>query len=192
MLEQLTMSFREFCESWVETCLSLEREQPDKYTRARMRGIAFKELFRELLSSFELEGYKILEKKKIIGIDHKFNFLFAKVSASDVGDIEPSDVLAVLEAKSHGFFGYAPIHEMKSVFEAVKRSNPQTKLFYVTFRETGTHDDKFKEIFANRSQNYYRLSDSGDGMQIPPKRYFPGEWDRLLKDLNSIVTDNYK
>jgi hypothetical protein len=42
------------------------------------------------------------------------------------------------------------------------------------------------EVKAHGSQNYYMLSDSGDGVQLPPKAYFPNEWDRLIKDLAEL------
>jgi hypothetical protein len=56
----------------------------------------------------------------------------------------------------------------------------------VTFRETNTYDRKDREIFGKHVKEYYRLSDSGDGVQLPPKAYFPNEWDRLIKDLSEL------
>ncbi|MEM2129610.1 MAG: hypothetical protein QXZ70_03320 [Candidatus Bathyarchaeia archaeon] len=184
----MSTNFKDFCEDWIYICERLDREQSDKYKRAREKGKEFKEIFSELLSHFVPNGYKILRQKKVEGVDHKFNFLFVKTSASEYGDLKPSNVMAVVDAKSHGFFGYSAIYEMKSTFETVKRKYPHIKLFYVTFRETDTYDEKFREVFGQMSQHYYRLSDSGDGVQMPPKRYFPNEWDRLIRDLSSLKT----
>lgn len=98
----------------------------------------------------------------------------------------PSKVLAAFEVKSHGFYGYKPIHKIKSVFEKVKKAAPEINLFYITFRETDTYDRNVRQIFGDLSSNYYRLSDSVDGVQLPPPRYFPSEWNRLMKDLSKL------
>lgn len=181
----MSLTFENFCENWIQTYRLTEKEQPNKYERAKERGRAFKELFLELLTSYVPKDYKIFAQMKIEDVDHKFNFVIGKPSSSE-SVYEKSDILAVIEAKSHGFFGYAPIHQMKSVFEDVKQKYPSAKIFYVTFRETNTYDLKFKDIFGRFSQDYYRLSDSGDGVQVRPRYFFPSEWDRLTRNLSSL------
>jgi hypothetical protein len=78
----------------------LEREEPDKYKRARLKGVEFREHFLQVISDYVPKGYKILEKKRIDGIDHKFGFLVAKAPVIESGVVDPSDILAIVEAKS--------------------------------------------------------------------------------------------
>ena len=55
---------------------------------------------------------------------------------------------------------------------------------FFIFRETNYYDKEARSSFGKDATWYYRLSDSGDGVQIPPKSYFPTEWDRLIADLS--------
>jgi hypothetical protein len=180
------MNFKEFCNNWVNFCIELDKRESDKYKKGKIKGKRFEEKFYKILSEYVPKSYRIAYQKKIKGVDYKFDFLFIKSDVPDFYDIDPSKVLAVFEVKAHGIYGYDAIRHVKSIFEDVKRTNPQIKLFYVTFKETNTYDRKVREIFGNLVQHYYRLSDSGDGLQMPPPRYFPNEWNRLMKNLSAL------
>lgn len=95
----------------------------------------------------------------------------------------PSDVLAALEVKSHGFFNHERVEKVNSAFKNLEKAFPRIKRFYATFRETNYYDREARNSFGRNATWYYRLADSGDGVQMPPKAYFPSEWDRLLTDL---------
>jgi len=182
----MSLNFKEFRENWVSFCIELDRRKLNKYEKGKIKGKKFEEEFYKILSSFVPKSYRIAYQKKIKDIDYKFDFLFIKSDAPDFYDIDPSKVLAVFEVKSHGFYGYKDIHKIKSVFESVRKIGLEIKLFYITFRETDTYDKKVRAILGNLGSNYYRLSDSGDGVQMPPPRYFPNEWDRLIEDLFTL------
>jgi hypothetical protein len=181
------ISFKEFCDRWVDFCIQLERKMLGKYAKGKIKGVEFEKFFFEnVLSSFASKDQRFLHQMRIRGINYKFDFLLVNRDASDIFDIEQSQVLAAFEVKAHGFYSYKAIEHVKSILESVERANPQIRLFYITFRETNTYDRKVREVFGNLAQRYYRLSDSGDGIQLPPRRYFPNEWDKLIENLKLL------
>lgn len=150
-----------------------------------------------MLISFIPKGYRTERKKRIKGIEYEFDFLILKRNASEYYvtissrraiAFSPSDVLAALEVKSHGFFNHERIETVKSAFKNLQKTFPQIKPFYVTFRETNYYDKEARNSFESNATWYYRLSDSGDGVQLPPKSYFPNEWNRLMEDLKALKT----
>jgi hypothetical protein len=158
-----------------------------KGERGKGIGAEFEKYFFEnVLSSLKTQGQKLVSQKKIRGINYKWDFLLVEQNVSDMFDMDPSRVLAAFEVKAHGAYGYKSVYHLREVLDSVEKANPNIKLFYVTFRETDTYDRKDREIFGKHVQKYYRLSDSGDGVQLPPKAYFPNEWDRLIKDLAKL------
>lgn len=173
------ISFEEFCDGWVKICLQSRS--------AEEKGIKFEEYFLEkALLPFIPKGYRIVKQSKIKGIDYKFDFLIVRSNATEYYGIVPQDVLAAFEVKSHGFYSQPNIERVKFTFETIERAYPQIKLFYVTFRETNYYDRKARSIFEDDIGWYYRLSDSGDGVQLPPKSYFPNEWSRLTANLLAL------
>jgi hypothetical protein len=181
------IGFTEFCDGWVDFCIKINREGLDKGQRGKGIGAEFEKYFFEnVLSSLKIQGQKFVSQRKIQGINYKWDFLLVDQNASDMFDMDASEILAVFEVKAHGAYGYKSVYHLRDVFDSVEKANPKIKLFYVTFRETDTYDRKDREIFGRHVQKYYRLSDSGDGVQLPPKTYFPDEWDRLIKDLSEL------
>jgi len=182
----MALNFKEFCNNWVKFCIELERRKLKKYEKGKIKGKKFEEEFYKILLEYMPKGYRIAYQKKIRDVDYKFDFLFIKSDAPDFYDINPSKVLAAFEVKAHGFYSYKAIENVKSVLESVRKIRPEIKLFYITFRETDTYDEKVRAIFGKFEPNYYRLSDSGDGVKMPPPRYFSNEWNRLMKDLSAL------
>lgn len=173
--------FEAFCNNWINSCKNLKNES--NY----IKGSEFEKEFCNILLAFVPLGYKIVYQKKIKGINYKFDFIIIKSECLEYFyDIEFSMVLAAFEVKSHGFFKRDDIQKTKNAFQDVNNLNKNIKLFYVTFREANNKDKIVNEIFNEHSLNYYRLSDTGDGVQLPPKKYFPEEWNRLMNDLKSL------
>lgn len=181
------IGFKEFRNRWVDFCKRINKEGLSKGERSKGIGAEFEKYFFEnVLSSLKIQGQKLVSQRKIRGINYKWDFLLVNENSSDMFEIDPSKALAVFEVKAHGGYGYKSVYHLRDVFDSVERANPQIKIFYVTFRETDTYDRKDREIFGKHVQEYYRLSDDGDGVQLPPKAYFPNEWDRLVKDLSEL------
>lgn len=176
----MTLTFEDFCSGWNDICLRSSAEE---------KGPKFEGYFLEnVMLPYIPKGYRTVKHAKIRGIDYNFDFLIVKFNALEYRGILPQDVLAAFEVKSHGFFDQPNIERVKFAFETLQKAYPQIKLFYVTYRETNYYDKKARNFFGNNAKWYYRLSDSGDGVQIPPKSYFPNEWVRLLEDLTSLKT----
>ena len=97
-----------------------------------------------------------------------------------------SSIVEAFELKSHGFYNQPNIERVKFAFETIEKAWSAIKLFYVTFRETNYYDRKARIIFGKSPKWYYRLSDSGDGVQLPPKSYFPHEWNRMVGNLSAL------
>ena len=174
----LTLGFEEFCNGWNDICLKSSVEE---------KGAKFEEYFLEnVMLPFIPKGYRTVKQSKIRGIDYKFDFLIVRKNAFEYFGVAPQDVLAAFEVKSHGFYSQPNIERVKFTFETVQKAYPQIKLFYVTYRETNYYDRKARLFFGNKVRWYYRLSDSGDGVQIPPKSYFPNEWKRLIENLSTL------
>lgn len=174
----MTLDFEEFCNGWNDICLKSSAEE---------KGARFEEHFLEnVMLPFISKGYRIVKQSKIRGIDYKFDFLIVRQNAIEYFGVAPQDVLAVFEVKSHGFYSQPNIERVKFTFEIVQKAYPQIKLFYVTYRETNYYDQKARSFFGNKARWYYRLSNSGNGVQIPPKSYFPNEWKRLIKNLSTL------
>jgi hypothetical protein len=181
------IGFKEFRDGWVDFCIKINKEGLSKGERGKGIGAEFEKYFFEnVLSSLKIQGQKLVSQRKIRGINYKWDFLLVNENGSDMFEIDSSKVLAVFEVKAHGGYGYKSVYHLRDVFDSVEKANPQIKIFYVTFRETDTYDRKDREIFGKHVKEYYRLSDSGDGVQLPPKAYFPNEWDRLIKDLSEL------
>jgi hypothetical protein len=173
------ISFEEFHDGWVKICRQSRS--------AEEKGIKFEGYFLEnALIPIIPKGYKTAKQAKIRSVDYKFDFLIVKSGATDYNGFAPQDVLAAFEVKSHGFYSQPNIERVKLTFETVGKAYPQIKLFYVTFRETNYYDKKARSIFGNEARWYYRLSDSGDGVQLPPKSYFPDEWTKLMTNLSIL------
>lgn len=179
-------SFKNFCNEWVNYCITLNDKGVSESEKSELKCKKFEEMFYNFLNLFLPSGCKLVYQKYIRGIDYNFDFLFVKMHTNDFDEVDPLDVKAAFEVKSHGFFSYEDIAKIKMVLEKVNDLNPNIKLFYITFRETNTYNNKVHEIFSTFSKNYYRLSDSGDGVQLPPKKYFPEEWNKLISDLIKI------
>lgn len=178
------IDFEKFCDGWIKICLEL-RSAGDK-------GIKFEQYFLDkVLIPLLPKGYRIAKQSKIKSIDYKFDFLVVKSAATEYYGFTPKDVLAAIEVKSHGFYNQPNIERIKFTFETIENVYPEIKLFYVTFRETNYYDKKARRIFGNDKRWYYRLSDSGDGVQLPPKSYFPDEWERLTKNLTTLNQSDY-
>jgi len=184
----LIPDFQEFCRGWNDKYVKLKNEGAS----TKQIGHAFETYFLEnVLLPYIPKGYKTaLDQKrdgvKIRGNDYKFDLLVVKGNAVDYRGIAPSDVLAAFEVKSHGFFDDGRAKERVKTALEVDKKFPNVRLFYVAYRETGSHDAKARTIFGNVVRRYYRLADSGDGVQIPPREYFQKEWDRLLIDLSEL------
>ena len=184
----MTLDFEEFCNRWINLYLELR----DKGASTREIGARFEEHFREnVLLQFVPGGYRIARNPKRRGIEisgngYEFDFLIVKRGAVEFDGVVPSDVLAAFEVRSHGFYDDAKKKRMEYALKDIEKKFPHIKLFYVTFRENASHEENLKEIFGNLVRYYYRLSDSGDGVQIPPKRYLPNEWKRLIEDLSKL------
>jgi len=177
----MTVTFQEFYDGWNEIALSSTAEE---------KGPKFERYFLEnVIIPIIPKGYRTVRHCKIRGIDYNFDFLIVKPKAIEYRGIGPEDVLIAFEVKSHGFFSQANIETVKYAFETTQKAYPHIKLFYVTFRETNYYDNKARIIFGKDPKWYYRLSDSGDGIQIPPKSYFPNEWVRLEKDLGVLKSE---
>ena len=173
------ISFEEFCNGWVKICLESRS--------AEEKGIKFEAYFLDkVMIPVIPDGHKVIKQGKIKGVDYKFDFLVVKANALDYFGVSPQDVVSAFEVKSHGFYSQQNIERVKRTFETVEKSCPKIKLFYVTFRETNYYDRKARSIFGKSPKWYYRLSDSGDGVQLPPKSYFPNEWDRLVGSLFTL------
>lgn len=158
-----------------------------KYAKGKIKGVEFEKYFFEnVLSAIKIEDKRFLYQRRVREINYKFDFLLVNQNASEIYDVEPSQTLAVFEVKAHGIYGYKTIEHLKDILDSVETANPQINLFYVTLRETDTYDRKVREILRNHTRRYYRLSDSGDGVQLPPKSYFPNEWNRLMEDLKLL------
>ncbi len=173
----MTLDFKEFCNRWNDICLNSSADE---------KGVRFEEYFLEnVMLPFIPKGCRTMKQTKMKGIDYKFDFLIVKSNAIEYQGIAPRDVLSAFEVKSHGFYSQPNIERVKFAFETIQRAYPQIKLFYVTYRETNYYDRKARSFFGSQAGWYYRLSDSGDGIQIPPKSYYSNEWKRLLEDLSS-------
>ena len=181
------ISFEDFCSGWIDICFQLEKRGLSKYRKGMIKGSAFEKYFLEnVLSSFVAKGLECLSQMYIEGINYKFDFLLVNRRVSEFCVVKAADVVAAFEVKAHGFYSYEAIGHVKSVLDSVRQVRHGAELFYVTFRETNTYDRKVREIFGNLAQLYYRLADSGDGVQLPPKCYFPKEWDRLVRNLSAL------
>lgn len=182
------MSFNEFCRGWINFLLDLNRKGLSKFEKAKIIGTEFEKYCNDnLLHPLENENRKLLPQVRIKGINYIWDFLLAKPKASEEFDIDPLDVIAAFEVKYRGIYSYASVEKLKEIFERVEKVDSRIRVFYITFRETNTYDRKDREIFGKHVQKYYRLSDSGDGVQLPPRAYFPSEWNRLTKNLLELI-----
>lgn len=181
------IGFKEFRDGWVDFCIRTNKEGLSKGERGSGIGKEFEKYFFEnVLSSLKVQGYKLVSQSRIIGVNYKWDFLLVQSNVLGGFDVDPSKVLAVFEVKAHGAYGYEAVRHLRDTFDRVEKVNPQINIFYVTFRETDTYDRKSREIYGKHVQQYYRLSDSGDGVQLPPKGYFQNEWDKLIKNLSDL------
>lgn len=180
-------TFYNFRENWVKFCKVLDKKELDLFKRNKIQGKKFEEKCYHILKELIPTGYRIVYQKKIKGINYKFDFLLIKSDCLEFFyDIKPSEVLAAFEVKAHGFYSYKSILRMKDAFKAVKGLNRSVKLFYITFKETNNYDNKVNEILSDFSKHNYRLSDSGNGKQLVPEKYFSKVWDKLINDLKSL------
>jgi hypothetical protein len=177
------MTIEEFSKEWVAIWNQMREE---KSSRTKI-GKKFEKYFKDsVLCSFVPPSFKIAEQRGIEGIDYKFDFLFVESDAPYRKVIEPSRTMAVFEVKSHGFFEYAAVEKIASILQDIKRRYPKIVIFYVAFRETDTYDRKVRKEFGDLASSYYRLSDSGDGIQMPPPKLFSNEWNRLMESLSFL------
>lgn len=182
------ISFNEFCRGWINFLSDLNKKGLSKFEKAKIIGAEFEKYCNDnLLHPLENENQKLLPQVRIKGINYIWDFLLVKQKASEEFDIGPLDVIAAFEVKYRGIYSYDAVEKLKEIFERVEKVDSRIRVFYVTFRETNTYDRKDREIFGKQVQKYYRLSDSGDGVQLPPRAYFPNEWNRLTKNLLELT-----
>lgn len=173
------ISFEEFCDGWVEVC------QASRSTEEK--GTKFEEYFLDkVLVPFISGDCRVEKQNRIRGVDYRFDYLVVMSNSMGHYGIPPQDVIAAFELKSHGFYSRPNIERVKFAFETIEKAWSAIKLFYVTFRETNYYDRKARIIFGKSPKWYYRLSDSGDGVQLPPKSYFPHEWNRMVANLSAL------
>jgi len=173
------IGFEEFCNGWVKICIESRS--------AEEKGIKFEGYFLEkVLIPFIPKVHRVVKQGKIKDVDYKFDFLVVMSNTTEYYGVPPQDVLAAFEVKSHGFYSQPNIERVKLTFETIKKAYSKINLFYVTFRETNYYDRKARSILKKSPKWYYRLSDSGDGVQLPPKNYFPNEWNRLIGNLSAL------
>jgi len=182
---KLYKDFRNFVDEWVEFCVSLENEGLTKQARGKLKGKRFEEIFLELLRKKIKKEYKILPQATVKGLGYIFDFVIVTKKVKIV-NINPKDIIAVIEVKSHGIYGYENINNLKDEILALQNLNPKIRYFYITYRETDTYDNQVRLRLGSLVNCYYRLTDSGDGVQLEPKRIFPEAWDRLLSDLKKL------
>jgi hypothetical protein len=179
--------FDKFSEDWINFCRALGAQATGtNREKAKFKGFEFEKRMKEVLVNFVPKGFHLVCQKKIDRIGYMFDFVIVKDKSKERGDLIPNDVIAVFEVKAHGFYSYESIGKIRELIEQVQKSNSKIRMFYITYRETNTYDKKVREIFKELVSSYYRLSDSGDGVQIEPRRTFKEEWERLMVDLKTL------
>lgn len=177
------MEFDDFIRRWVDFCIEVEDKGLNKFAK----GKKFEEIFLSIIKDNVKGNYKVLFQQQVLGFKYRFDFVIVNGEIDKTLPLDPQKVLAVIEVKSHGFYGYKEIDKLKNQIIELKHQNPEIKYMYITYRETNTYDREIREKLGGELiEHYYRLTDSGDGIQLYPDRVFPRAWDRFIKDLRNI------
>ncbi|GEM_PF-4373767 len=165
--------FKKFCDSWLE---EFQRVKDAGGSNQRL-GKAFENKWLEILTEFFKAPPWAVKRQLPLG-GMKWDLALARSQ-------KPA---ALFEVKHHGFYSYKSIGGFRQQLAEAKRADPSIRPFYITFRETNTYDRKVREILGNEFVScYYRLSDSGDGIQAVPNQFYPSEWKRLEADLRALL-----
>jgi hypothetical protein len=185
--EALKMDFKEFIDCWVKFCEEAEQKGLGKQEKQMLKGDEFERLSESILKMNIDKRYKVLPQRQIKGFRNRFDFVVIGKKTRESSVLDPAAVVAVIEVKSHGFFGgYKKVDKLKELIVELKSQIPKIIFMYITFRETNRYDEEIRFRLGGLIKHYYRLADSGDGQQIEPKGYFPENWDRMIADLKRI------
>lgn len=156
---------------------------PKKFTGALAVEVIRRQL---LMRRISVSRHNVFIK----GVTREIDLLIPKPQSSPKYDLlyEPEDVLIVLEIKNIGVFGETTLNAIRNHFHEIYEANRAIHCLYLTVTERKGY--KWAASEENLGYPVYTLSWYSRTADRPGE--FTGAWDKLLSDVNKIVSSSQK